>query len=306
MWAVIDIGSNTIRLVIYSKQGGQLHSVLNKKYSAGLAGYMDPENRLNPEGVQKLVGVLSEIRSILDHIHVERIFPFGTASLRNSANREEVLDLVREKCRLDVRILSGEEEATFDYYGAMHNGINSSGLVVDVGGGSTELTFFHEKQIVTATSMPIGSLNLYKRFVEGLLPTEKEIRKIRKEVRSHLEVVQLPLPREELVTQPIYSIGGTARASLLLMRERFGIPEKSREYTRKQLSEFLEITDENIKGLQDSILRAAPERIHTIIPGLLIFESVSRFYGSRSFVVCSYGVREGYLTYLLEEKGGAA
>ncbi len=306
MWAVIDIGSNTIRLVIYSKQGGQLHSVLNKKYSAGLAGYMDPENRLNPEGVQKLVGVLSEIRSILDHIHVERIFPFGTASLRNSANREEVLDLVREKCRLDVRILSGEEEATFDYYGAMHNGINSSGLVVDVGGGSTELTFFHEKQIVTATSMPIGSLNLYKRFVEGLLPTEKEIRKIRKEVRSHLEEVQLPLPREELVTQPIYSIGGTARASLLLMRERFGIPEKSREYTRKQLSEFLEITDENIKGLQDSILRAAPERIHTIIPGLLIFESVSKFYGSRSFVVCSYGVREGYLTYLLEEKGGAA
>ena len=306
MWAVIDIGSNTIRLVIYSKQGGQLHSVLNKKYSAGLAGYMDPENRLNPEGVQKLVGVLSEIRSILDHIHVERIFPFGTASLRNSANREEVLDLVREKCRLDVRILSGEEEATFDYYGAMHNGINSSGLVVDVGGGSTELTFFHEKQIVTATSMPIGSLNLYKRFVEGLLPTEKEIRKIRKEVRSHLEEVRLPLPREELVTQPIYSIGGTARASLLLMRERFGIPEKSREYTRKQLSEFLEITDENIKGLQDSILRAAPERIHTIIPGLLIFESVSRFYGSRSFVVCSYGVREGYLTYLLEEKGGAA
>ena len=233
MWAVIDIGSNTIRLVIYSKQGGQLHSVLNKKYSAGLAGYMDPENRLNPEGVQKLVEVLSEIRSILDHIHVERIFPFGTASLRNSANREEVLDLVREKCRLDVRILSGEEEATFDYYGAMHNGINSSGLVVDVGGGSTELTFFHEKQIVTATSMPIGSLNLYKRFVEGLLPTEKEIRKIRKEVRSHLEEVQLPLPREELVTQPIYSIGGTARASLLLMRERFGIPEKSREYTRK-------------------------------------------------------------------------
>ena len=68
----------------------------------------------------------------------------------------------------------------------------------------------------------------------------------------------------------------------------------------------MEITDENIKGLQDSILRAAPERIHTIIPGLLIFESVSKFYGSRSFVVCSYGVREGYLTYLLEEKGGAA
>ncbi len=306
MWAVIDIGSNTIRLVIYSKQGGQLHSVLNKKYSAGLAGYMDPENRLNPEGVQKLVDILSEIRSILDHIHVERIFPFGTASLRNSTNREEVLDLVREKCRLDVRILSGEEEATFDYYGAMHNGINSSGLVVDVGGGSTELTFFHEKKIVTATSMPIGSLNLYKRFVEGLLPTEKEIRKIRKEVRSHLEGVQLPLSPEELVTQPIYSIGGTARASLLLMRERFGIPEKSREYTRKQLSEFLKITDENVKGLQDSILRAAPERIHTMIPGLLIFESVSKFYQSRSFVVCSYGVREGYLTYLLEEKGGVA
>ncbi len=306
MYAVIDIGSNTIRLVIYSKQGGQLHSVLNKKYPAGLAGYIDPENRLDPEGVQKLVDILSEIRSILDHIHVERIFPFGTAALRNSANREEVLARIREECRLDVRILTGEEEATFDYYGALHNGIHDNGLVVDVGGGSTELTFFHENQIMEATSLPIGSLNLYKRFVEGILPTEKEIRKIRKEVRGHLEQVTPPLPQEELAAHPIYSIGGTARASLLLMRERFGIPEGSREYTRKQLSEFLQVTEENVKGLQASILRAAPERIHTMIPGLLIFEEIAKAYGSGSFVVCSYGVREGYLTYLLEKKGGAA
>lgn len=304
MWAVVDIGSNTIRLVIYSKQGGQLHSVLNKKYSAGLAGYIDPENRLNPEGVQKLVGILSEIRSILDHIHVERIFPFGTASLRNSANREEVLALVREKCQMDVRILTGEEEATFDYYGAMHNGINSSGLVVDVGGGSTELTFFRDQKIITATSMSIGSLNLYKRYVEGLLPTEKEIRKIRKVVKEHL--TEVVLPQGDLVTQPIYSIGGTARASLLLMNERFDLPETNREYTRKQLADLLQVTEENQKELQNSILRAAPERIHTMIPGLLIFEAVSKFYQSRSFVVCSYGVREGYLSYLLEEKGGAA
>ena len=83
MLAVIDIGSNTIRLVIYSNDGESPESMLNKKYAVGLAGYVDKSNHIRPEGVEILLNVLSDIRRILEYIKPERVFPFGTAALRN-------------------------------------------------------------------------------------------------------------------------------------------------------------------------------------------------------------------------------
>ena len=221
MWAVIDIGSNTIRLVIYSVEQGQPHSMLNKKYAVGLAGYVDASNRICKEGIAVLLEALSDIREILECIHPERVLPFGTATLRNTANGEEIVAMIREEIGMDVRVLTGEEEAVFDYYGALQDGIGNSGLLVDVGGGSTELTFFQNHKIVAATSFPLGSLNLYKTYVDKLLPTEKEARQIKKAVKHCL--AQITLPDQELTTQPIYSVGGTARAALKLMQEKFSL-----------------------------------------------------------------------------------
>ena len=300
MWAVIDIGSNTIRLVIYTLENGRPHSMLNKKYPAGLAGYIDQANRITPEGIQVLLDVLTDIQSILQYIRPQSIFPFGTASLRNSANGAEIVALIRERCGLDVRILTGEEEAIFDYYGALENNIGDSGLLMDVGGGSTELTFFKNKQIVSATSIPLGSLNLYKKWVDSLLPTSKEAHRIKQEVRGYLH--QLPLPTEDLDAQPVYSVGGTARAALKLMKAKYDLGEKE-EYTLVQLKGFLLDIKDNPRRLLHDILRAAPDRVHTMIPGLLVFQAVAKYFHSVSFVTSSFGVREGYLMHQLAEMG---
>ncbi len=154
MWAVIDIGSNTIRLVIYTLEEGHPHSMLNKKYAVGLAGYLDENNQIQQEGINVLLDVLADCKAILQYVKPEAVFPFGTASLRNSNNGTQVAKLIQEKFDWDVHILSGEEEATFDYYGALQDGVGQSGLLVDVGGGSTELTFFENQEIVTATTIP--------------------------------------------------------------------------------------------------------------------------------------------------------
>ncbi len=297
MIAVIDIGSNTIRLVMYTIENGQPRSMLNKKYAVGLAGYVDESNRVRPEGVQVLLSVLSDIKSILDYIPHERIFPFGTATLRNSVNGPKIVELIRKTCGFDVSVLTGEEEAVFSYHGAMQSGIGNSGLLIDVGGGSTELAFFREKTVIQAASVPLGSLNLYKRYVDGLLPTPKEAKKIKKAVKKSLESIKLL--SDDLITQPIYCVGGTARAAALLMRQKysFGV---GNEYTVLHLKDFLSIIDGDTKELMHDILRVAADRIHTIIPGLLIFQAVAKYYGSSSFITSQYGVREGYLMHRLK------
>lgn len=298
MWVVIDIGSNTIRLVIYSVKEGRPHSMLNKKYAVGLAGYIDECNQIGQEGIQVLMEVLADIKTILDYIQPNRVFPFGTAALRNSTNGMEIVSMIWEKYGLQVQILTGEQEAIFDYYGARQDGIGSSGLLIDVGGGSTELTFFREQEIIKATSIPLGSLNLYKTYVDGLIPTPKEARQIKKAVSSFLR--DIPLPMGELITQPIYSVGGTARAALKLMQERDACNDTN-EYTRAQLKEFLRAIEDSPRELIHSIVRTSPDRVHTMVPGLLVFHTIAKYYKSVTFITSRFGVREGYLMHCLSE-----
>ncbi len=300
MWAVIDIGSNTIRLVIYALESGQPRPMLNKKYAAGLAGYVDGSNRISPEGIEVLLEALTDIEGILRYIRPQRVLPFGTASLRNSANGTEIVDRIREVCGWDVRILTGEEEAVFDYYGARRSGIGDSGLLVDVGGGSTELTFFQNRQVAAATSIPLGSLNLYKKWVDGLLPTHKEAQRIKKEVNRYLR--EIPLPAEGLTAQPIVGVGGTARALLKLMKQQ-GVLGESAAYTRRQLKNLFAELGTDPQKLVYSILRACPDRVHTLLPGTLVFLSVSKYFGADRFLTSPYGVREGYLLHCLAEEG---
>ena len=135
MYAVIDIGSNTIRLVLYKIENNQIKSLLNKKSPAGLAGYINKDHCLKKSGIRKAVAVLSEFKEILDHMTIQEVFPFATASLRNINNAPEVLEAIRENCGFEVRILSGEEEAIFDYYGALQAMEMDKGLLTDIGGG---------------------------------------------------------------------------------------------------------------------------------------------------------------------------
>lgn len=301
MWAIIDIGSNTVRLVVYTLENGKINPMLNKKYSAALAGYVDGNGMIKDEGIQKLLSILLEIRKILSYISVKEVFPFATASLRNSVNGREIVSLIREKCGFDVRILTGKEEAVFDYYGVIGKDYANNGIVVDVGGGSTELTFFKGDTIITATSIPLGSLQLYKTFVDGIIPNEKEAKKIKKEVRGFLE--EIVVPDDITQTETIYSVGGTARASLRVINEIYARPENCVSYTRNELKHFLSDVNDRPEKMLKSISLCEPDRIHTIIPGLLIFETISKFYDSKDFIISDYGVREGFLTHMLKEKG---
>lgn len=300
MWGVIDIGSNTIRLVIYSLEEGKLRPMLNKKYAAGLAGYLGKNGKLSKEGIEKLLAILNEIQSILQYVKVENVYPFATAALRNSTNGQTIVEKIKVECGMEVRILTGEEEAIFDYYSTINSGTSASGLLVDVGGGSTELTLFREREILSAVSFPIGSLTLYKHFVKEVLPTEQETKQIKKEIKRCLQTI--PFPEENLVAEHIYSVGGTARASLKLLNRKYGRPAGYMEYTYKELKQFLADIEEKPRRLLDQVLCTSPERVHTIVPGMLIFETVAKYYHAERFTISHYGVREGYLMYILSMK----
>ena len=142
MYSVIDIGSNTIRLVVYRVDSEGITAILNNKYTAGLAAYIGKDGALSDEGIERLVDVMGKFRDAVELLPGCEVFPFATASLRNVTNREEILRRVKEATGFDIRVLSGYEEAMLDYHGAVRSMPGEEGLLVDVGGGSTELVFF--------------------------------------------------------------------------------------------------------------------------------------------------------------------
>lgn len=301
MYGVIDIGSNTIRMVVYRVADGAIHPVLNKKYATGLVGYRNSKGRMSKEGIRKAAEILRELKLVTEQIRLQEVFPFATASLRNIANTEEVLQAIQAESGFQVRVLSGQEEATFDYYGAIQSAPPAAGLLTDVGGGSTELVQFRDREVLCTDSIPIGSLTLYNRFVENILPSRREILDIEAEVSGLLRAG--PRTRGTAPVGQLCAVGGTARAALKLFNSLTGAQSHNTCYDVEFYDDYLSQITSEPKKLANRILKIAPERIHTLTPGIVVLRTVARTFGVSSVVTSPYGVREGYLYYLLKERG---
>ena len=292
MYGIIDIGSNTIRLVLYDVQDGRIRPMLNKKITAGLAGYVK-KGRMTEKGIKKLIEVLTEFSEILPYIQIKEIFCLATASLRNIENTDEVCTAVKIQCGFDIIVLSGEEEALYDYYGAMQSVNEPAGVVIDIGGGSTEFVFYMENSISKILSIPIGSLTAYSAYVKDIIPTAKE----RKEIESAMESAMSEI--FEKSPDVICGVGGSIRAAVKVYNEIFPTLPKG----RVQISSLASLLKVRKDILAKAILKTAPERIHTFVPGLVLLCTISQKWNIKELTVSTSGVKEGFLTEKLNERG---
>lgn len=301
MYAVIDIGSNTIRLSIFNIVENKIKLILNKKEMTGLASYVDKHKNLTKEGIAKAIDVLLEYRNVLDQIHLEQVFVFATASLRNVHNSIEATAIISRHCGFDIRVLSGKEEAMFDHFGSIQTVTEKYGLLVDIGGGSTELVFYKDKEIVKAVSIPIGSLTMYTSHVAEILPKKSEIKKIGEIAGKHLSHIQLPDLKFDNLT--ICGVGGTVRAACKLNNTMLGLAKDNVRMEIEDLNAMIAYLQKDKKEMSGILLKVVPERVHTLFPGMTILNTIASNYNAGSVIVSTYGVREGYLYYQLLKKG---
>lgn len=173
--AIIDIGSNSIRLTLYETENQSFRILFREKIMAGLAGYVE-NGKLSAEGIECACAGLLTFRSILQTLEIGRVSVFATASLRNISNTEQALSVIRAATGYPVEVVSGEDEALFGYAGAMRELRPTSGAFLDIGGASTEIVTFDEEKPDDFASFPIGSLSLYRRCVKKILPGKADDR----------------------------------------------------------------------------------------------------------------------------------
>ncbi len=298
MYAVVDVGSNTVRLNIYKFEYGQPVPVLSRKESVGLASYVK-NGLMMPMGIQRVTEVLSGFKTVVDGFGIKNVHVFATAALRNAKNsRAAVAQIIRES-GMDIRVISGEMEAELDFIGASHAMENmQEGMLVDIGGGSTELVPYRDGEMLDAVSLPFGSLNTYDKFVSNILPTAKERKAIKKAVKEALDL--LPGDYAKGGYPVICGVGGTARAANKLAIDMFRLSGEETSIDVENLGRIIKILENGEKDsvpvdALDILIRVIPYRVRTILPGMIVLQTIAKYFGSKRIDVTAAGVREGYL-----------
>ncbi|MCL1876263.1 MAG: hypothetical protein FWF87_08415 [Synergistaceae bacterium] len=274
--------------------------MFHKKSMAGLIGYVDGTGNMSGKGIAKAVSVLNEFKRIFDSVDVKEIYMFATAALRNINNSEYALHEIRRLTGFDIELISGEQEAVYDYIGATHHiYVPKRGIIVDIGGGSTELVFYSDREIKKSLSIPFGSLNCYSMFVEKLLPTKAEVKKIQSVLWEELANIDAP----ENDYQVVCGIGGTIRAACKLNNDFYSMPPSNRQIEVVNIGNIIKILKEVNRETFHKVLRIVPDRIHTIIPGMTILKTITKRFNTESIIVSEYGLREGYLYQKLVSNG---
>ena len=292
---VVDIGSNTVRIVVYKidDERKKAEETINERQFIGLIEYV--ENGVLPyEGIIKLTEALTAIKELSEAIKCDGVFWFATASLRNLKNERDVIFKIKNELDIDIDIISSEEEVFFDYVGMQTYIKDKKRIGLDIGGGSGQMFSFSEKGIVNSDSFKIGSLITYKNFVGGLLPKKKEIKKIKEYVKEELLRNK---DFKDMGYEKLYAIGGTARAGAKLHRSLVGGEGNISDYqlTVSQIDEIIKtIYKMDVKGVS-FICHIIPERVYTIIPGLIVLRTICRYIGSEKIQTIKGSVREGYL-----------
>lgn len=277
---------------------GNYELLFSKKEMAGLVNYIS-DGVLSCEGIQRACSVLLKFRELLGQFRIKEMHVFATASLRNIRNTEEAVRTIRQLAGVEVEVLSGNLEAELGYYGALRTLELKDGALFDIGGGSTEIVEVREGKILSAQSLPIGSLNLFNRCVSKIWPKREELNAMKKVIKEILSDAELPTVKSECVC----AVGGTARAMLKIANTWYERLDTERRLTPKELHHLTKTLQKQDTRARRLVLNACPDRIHTILPGALLMDTVCRCLCKKELYVSLSGVREGYLYHELLKEG---
>jgi exopolyphosphatase/guanosine-5'-triphosphate,3'-diphosphate pyrophosphatase len=292
---IIDIGSNSIRLVIYELNSHQAHRVIGEfKQSARLSQRIGPDNILHTPDIQAIVLILTQFKHICTANQVTEIRAAATAAIRNAANSQEIIVTLQQQSGLTVELLSGEDEARIGFLGMVNSLDISDGILVDIGGGSTEVTVFRQRERVRSISFPFGAVNTTRKFSSSDGNFENE------QLKNIRLMVQQAIAKEPWIQQhpglPLIGMGGTIRSLCK-------ISQKKRKYSLPLAHNYIMKADEMddlIKWLpslppdkRKKVDGLSKDRYDIIIPGMLILDALFQASRCTHYVISGAGLRDG-------------
>ncbi len=290
---IIDMGSNSVRFLIYEVDTDGYHQeIQNLKVSARLSTYINDEGEMTGEGIEKILNLLNKFESIAEGYNLTTVRGAATAAVRNAKNREEILKAIGQKSAFPFEVLSEEQEAYYGYLAVTNSTDFQEGVTIDIGGGSTEITYFENRELKHSVSFPFGALTLKEKFVKGHTPTKKE----QKRLIEFLQESYRSLPWLKDLQVPVIGIGGSARNLALVHQNRNAYPLSGlHQYvmTAEETTETSEwLTDMSLKK-REKTDGLSKDRADIILPAVHAMQVLLTETKSNEFIISNYGLREG-------------
>lgn len=298
-YGLIDIGSNTIRLVIYEKTDMGAHRVVDgSKRSARLSEHINSEGALSDEGIALLIVTMDRFLTLCKHHKLQSLKAIATAAIRNATNQQLILEQVKQATNLSIDLLSGAEEAELGFIAMINSIPIKDGFLVDIGGGSTEITLFQQQKIMFTYSFPFGCVNMSNKYKDLQISEEQQIALIKADVLKSLKNHSW---LNSSAGYPLVGVGGTLRslckidqamrAYPLTQTHNYELPNDRVHQIMSDLANMPAEKRKKVPGL-------SKERVDVILPGLAIAAAVFEHIQATHYVICGTGLRDG-LFYMM-------
>ncbi len=292
--AIVDLGSNSARVVVIDRPlPGVLETVAEESLNLRLATELDERSRLSERGIAIAIDAIAEFAEFAREAGARSIHVVATAAIRAARNRGELLARAHARLGLAIEVLDGAEEAELASAGALHGLPIRSGVIVDIGGGSTEVARVIAGAIVGAWSFPLGALSASAAWLRDDPPTRKQIKMMRREIAK---ILARHAPSSLDADERLIATGGSVRTLARLAQRQSAYPlprlhgyALSRDALQR-VRAFLMAHSAAERGAIDGV-RAG--RADSIMGGAVILEELMRRLDAERLTVAAGGVREG-------------
>lgn len=284
--AVLDVGSNSVRLVIYRLEGRAIWTVFNEKVLAGLGRGVATTGRLSIDGVGEALSALRRFKAVLDAARPAAVYAVATAAVREASDGADFIRRVEAETGLTIRVLSGEEEARYSALGVIAGAPDAEGVAGDLGGSSLELIRVSGGRAEGGVTLPLGP------FALGA-PRGFDAEAVRRTADQRLGAVA-----DDFSAPVFHAVGGAWRNLALIWMRMTSYPLQvvhQFALNAREATEVAKFVSKQSRGSLERIPGVSKKRVETLPYAAVVLESLIHTLGVQTVSLSAYGVREGLL-----------
>lgn len=305
---VLDVGSNTVHFVVVdAHRGGHPTPMNDSKTRLRLIEYLDDDDCISEVGVARLVDAVNEAASLAKATKCGEVMALATSAVRDAANSDAVLATVAKETGIELRVLSGEDEARMTFLATRRWFGWSAGRIVnlDIGGGSLELTSGEDELPEQAYSLQLGAGRLTHDWFQTDPPERKRINQLRDYIDSELEG---PAKKLRAAGEPDLACA-TSKTFRMLARLTGAAPSSAgprveRRLTAAGLRQVIAFISRMTAADRAELEGISSDRSHQVVAGALVAEAAMRALGLESVKICPWALREGLILQRLDRDAG--
>lgn len=288
--AIIDLGTNSVRFDVHSlAESGKTKLLFREKLMVRLGQGVFLKGSMDPAAIERTVEAINHFHQVARGLRVQKIVAFGTSALREASDNSAFVKAVKRRTGVEIKVISGKEEAKLIALGVLANENAPKGRfsLVDIGGGSTEVSICHGRIVDRSHSFPLGTARLQQVFLKRSPPREHSLRELQEYIANILE--QKMRNEKWPSSDTILGSSGTVRALARL------ITKKGNSYSVKDLSKLVEKMSKMTTTQLLEIPGMEAKRVDMILSGAVLLEEIAKALGAKKIIPTEYSLRDGII-----------